>query len=81
MKAYEVLNLLRVSRPTLTNYVKQGIINVIKLPNGRYDYDEKTVYDFMNKDIPRKNILYARVSTSYCIAMRCQCIHGDEKNL
>jgi len=63
MKACEVLNLLRVSRPTLTNYVKQGIINVIKLPNGRYDYDEKTVYDFMNKDIPRKNILYARVST------------------
>lgn len=62
MKACEVLNLLRVSRPTLTNYVKQGIINMIKLPNGRYDYDEKTVYDFMNKDIPRKNILYARVS-------------------
>ena len=63
MKACEVLNLLRVSRPTLTNYVKQGIINVVKLPNGRYDYDEKTVYDFMNKDIPRKNILYAKVST------------------
>ncbi len=63
MKACEVLNLLRVSRPTLTNYVKQGIINVIKFPNGSYDYDEKIVYDFMNKDIPRKNILYARVST------------------
>jgi len=63
MKACEVLNLLRVSRPTLTNYVKQEIINVIKLPNGRYVYDEKTIYDFMNKDIPRKNILYARVST------------------
>lgn len=63
MKACEVLNLLRVSRPTLTNYVKQGIIDVVKLPNGRYDYDEKTVYEFMNKDIPRKNVLYARVST------------------
>ena len=63
MKACEVLNLLRVSRPTLTNYVKQGIINVVKLPNGRYDYDKKNVYDFINKDIPRKNILYARVST------------------
>ena len=63
MKACEVLNLLRVSRPTLTNYVKQGIIDVVKLPNRRYDYDEKTVYNFMNKDIPRKNILYARVST------------------
>jgi putative resolvase len=63
MKACEVLNLLRVSRPTLKNYVKQGIINVVKLPNGRYDYDEKTVYGFINKDIPRKNRLYARVST------------------
>ncbi len=63
MKACEVLNLLRVSRPTLTNYVKQGIIDAVKLPNGRYDYNEKTVYGFMNKDIPRKNVLYARVST------------------
>ena len=63
IKACEVLNLLRVSRPTLTNYVKQGIIDIVKLPNGRYDYDEKTVYKFMNKDISRKNVLYARVST------------------
>ncbi len=63
MKVCEVLNLLRVSRPTLTNYVKQGIIDVVKLPNDRSDYDEKTVYGFMNKDIPRKNILYAMVST------------------
>ena len=63
MKACEVLNLLKVSRPTLTNYVKQGIIDFVKLPNGRYDYDEKPVYEFMNKDILRKNVLYARVST------------------
>lgn len=63
MKACEVLNLLRVSRLTLTNYVKQGIINTVKLPNGRYDYNEKSIYVFMNKDIPRKNVLYARVST------------------
>lgn len=63
MKACEVLNLLRISRPPLTNYVKQGIIDIVKLPNGRYDYDEKTVYEFLNKDIPRKNVLYARVST------------------
>ncbi len=63
MKACEVLNLLRISRPTLTNYIKQGVIDSVKLPNGRYDYDERTVYDFMNKDILRKNVLYARVST------------------
>ncbi|TXT65539.1 MAG: hypothetical protein BAJALOKI1v1_420017 [Promethearchaeota archaeon] len=35
MNTYEVLNLLKVSRPTLTHYVKQGFINVEKLPNGR----------------------------------------------
>ena len=29
MKAYEVLNLLRVSRPTLTNYVKQKHQNYV----------------------------------------------------
>ena len=63
MKAFEVLNILRISRPTLTNYVKQGIIDVAKLPNGRYDYDEKSVYDFLNKDIPRKHVIYARIST------------------
>ena len=57
MKAREVLNLLRVSRPILTNYVKQGIIDIVKLPNGRYDYDDKTVYEFIHKDTPRKIIL------------------------
>lgn len=63
MKAAEVLNLLRISRPTLTNYVKQGYLKVAMLPNGRYDYNDKSVYRFMNKDIPRKNVIYARVST------------------
>jgi len=33
MKASEGLNLLRVSRPTLANYVKQGFIDMLKLPN------------------------------------------------
>jgi putative resolvase len=57
MKVAEVLNLLRISRPTLTNYVKQGYLKVAALPNGRYDHDDKSVYQFMNKDIPRKNII------------------------
>lgn len=50
-------------RPTLTNYLKQRFIEATKLPNGRYDYDEKTVYAFLNKDALRKNIIYARVYT------------------
>ena len=64
MKANEVLNLLRITRPTLTKYVKEGIIKVDKLPNGRYEYDSNSVYSFLNKDVKRKTYIYARVSTS-----------------
>ena len=63
MKANEVLNLLRITRPTLTKYVKEGIIKTEKLPNGRYEYDTESVYAFFNKDVKRKTYIYARVST------------------
>lgn len=62
MKANEVLNLLRITRPTLTKYVKEGIIKTEKLPNGRYEYDTESVYAFFNKDVKRKTYIYARVS-------------------
>jgi len=29
-----------------------------------YDYDRDSVYAFLNKDIQRKTVIYARVSTS-----------------
>jgi len=63
MKAKEVLGLLRISRVTLSKYVKEGTIKVTILPNGRYNYNEKSVYSFLNKDLPRKTVAYARVST------------------
>lgn len=63
MKAKEVLSILRITRPTLTKYVKNGTIKVQVLPNSRYDYDEKSVYDFLNKNVDRKTVLYCRVST------------------
>lgn len=63
MKAKEVLSILRITRPTLTKYVKNGTIKVQVLPNGRYDYDKKSVYDFLNKNVDRKTVLYCRVST------------------
>jgi len=63
MKAKEVLRLLRISRQTLTKYVKDGIIKAETLPNGRYEYDENSVYAFLNKDLKRKTYIYARVST------------------
>ena len=63
MKTKQVLNLLKITRPTLTKYVKTNIIQVTLLPNGRYDYDDQSVYRFLNKNIERKIIIYARVST------------------
>ena len=63
MKLKEVLRLLRISRPVLYRYKEQGILEASKLPNGHYNFDEKTVYSLLNKDITRKNYLYARVST------------------
>lgn len=64
MKAKEVLKLLKCSRPTLTKYLKQGYITGHLLSNGYYDYDEKSVYNFLNKEIKRKTVIYGRVSTN-----------------
>ena len=64
MRSKEVLNVLRITRPTLTKYVKTGVIKAIPKPNGQYEYDEESVYAFLNKDVKRKTYIYARVSTS-----------------
>lgn len=63
MKAGEVLKILRVSRPSLTAYVKAGHISVVTLPNGRYDYDRNSVMKFMGKVTERTTVIYGRVST------------------
>ena len=55
--------MLRISRPTLSKYVKDGVIKVKELPNGRYDYDADSVYAILNRGVPRKTCIYARVST------------------
>ena len=63
MKSKEVLTLLRISRPTLTKYVKNGTIKVKTMPNGQYDYDKASVMALFNDGIPLSTYLYARVST------------------
>lgn len=63
MKSKEVLELLQITRPTLTKYVKNGIIKVNVMTNGRYDYDKDSVYRLFNKGVDRKTYIYARVST------------------
>jgi len=63
LKSNEVLQLLQISRPTLTKYVKEGLIKTTTLPNGQYNYDKDSVYKFFNKGVERKTYIYARVST------------------
>lgn len=55
------LHLLSVRRDG--SHVKNGVIKVTVLKNGRYDYDSDSVYAFLNKNIQRKTVIYARVST------------------
>ncbi len=62
MKASEVLKVLRISRGTLRNYVLDGRLKAVKLPNDRYDYDSSSVYALINKS-EKLNYIYARVST------------------
>lgn len=64
MKAKEVMQILQISNPTLSSYVKKGYIKVTVMKNGRYDYDRDSVFDFVNKDIPRKCFIYGRVSSN-----------------
>lgn len=64
MKCNEVLKILRISRPTLTKYVREGIIKIKELPNGRYDYDKESVYSLLLNGESRKIAIYSRVSTS-----------------
>ena len=64
MKCKEVLKILKVTRPTLTSYVKSGQLKVTVLPNGDYDYDEDSVLQKAGIDsVSRSCIIYARVST------------------
>ncbi|WP_337860104.1 IS607 family transposase [Ferroplasma sp.] len=63
MKAEEVMNLLQISRKTLHVYAKAGRIRYTVMPNKRYNYNEEDIYKILNKDVKRKTVLYARVST------------------
>lgn len=66
MKAKNVLKILGITRPTLCKYVKQGFVKIIRLPNGRYEYDDDSVYSFLGLKKDKhdtKIVSYSRVST------------------
>jgi len=64
MRAKEVLNLLRISRRTLHVYVANGKIRYTVMPNGYYEYNDEDVYELLKRDVKRKTVIYARVSTN-----------------
>lgn len=64
MKSKEVLKLLKITRVTLSKYVRTGLIRVVELPNGYYNYRDEDVYKLLCKDIKRKNVIYTRVSST-----------------
>jgi predicted site-specific integrase-resolvase len=51
VRAKEVLQILGITRPTLSKYVKQGLIKVDAVINGQYRYNEESVYSLINKNI------------------------------
>ena len=56
MKAKEALEILGVTRPTLTKYVKEGVIKVDIMPNGRYNYHDEDIYNFVYKGGEKKDL-------------------------
>jgi len=66
MRAKNVLEILQVHRVTLNKYVREGKIHVIKMSNGRYEYNDEDVYAFVGKkkrNHGSKIVSYSRVST------------------
>ena len=62
MRASEVLKILRISRGTLSKYVKEGKIRTLPSSTSWNEYDDNDVYSLINKG-ERKTFIYARVST------------------
>ena len=63
MRSKEVLKILKVTRPTLTSYVKNGEIRAVLQPNNFYEYNEDDVLKLAGLSTSRKAVIYARVST------------------
>ena len=49
MKAKEVLDILKITRPTLCKYVKQGLVKIDAVINGQYRYNAESVYKLIGR--------------------------------
>lgn len=50
MKAGEVCDILQISRMSLTNYVRAGLIEAVTLNGKSYRYKRSSVMKILNKD-------------------------------
>ena len=67
MKAKEALSILGITRVTLSKYVKAGLITVDNIINGRYIYNDESIYALIGlkkEKKNKKNVIYARCSNS-----------------
>lgn len=62
MRAKDALELLGITQATLGEYVKRGHIRATILPSGRRDYDDESIYQFIDSGIARRNFIYGRIS-------------------
>jgi predicted site-specific integrase-resolvase len=65
MKAKDVLNILNITRTTLTKYHRTGLIKIDSTVNGDYIYNDDSVYALIGKkNLKNKkiNAIYARIS-------------------
>lgn len=49
MKAKDVLNILNITRTTLTKYHRTGLIKIDNVINGDYIYNDDSVYALVGK--------------------------------
>ena len=49
LKASQVMDMLGITRVTLSKYVKQGLVKTDSCINGRYRYNAESVYNLLNK--------------------------------
>ena len=64
MKGKDGLKLLKVTRPTLWRYVREGKIKAIKINRTKLDYNEEDVFKLAGIENRAKGVIYARVSTN-----------------
>lgn len=62
MKGGDVLKLLKITRPTLCRWVKEGKLKATKINRTTLDYDEDSVFELVGIKNRYKAVIYTRVS-------------------